>query len=457
MSKLSLDNITNISNPSAITTINNNSTSIEEAVENTLSRDGTSPNQMGSNLDMNSYHILNLPFPDQDSEPVRKGDVASLYLPPDGVLLGNAASKNVGTTIGTVAAGDDPRFSNTVIWGDGLSITGSTAKVNTASGITVSSDNVILDTTSPRNVDHSAVSILAGTGLTGGGTIESDQTLAIAFKNTSTFSGAVRTSPGGDLTLHVDGANGSDSNDGLTQATAVQTILRAYTILRKCYNTGGVNSNIQLYPATYSEKVFISAKEFLGELRIKGNYSDPTGYIIQGDGTGSGAAIEVTNGAVVTVGGLYLKCSNGGGCINTYSGGIATIEALTTMEPGLGNVGLYAQAGGHIDVQNRINFVNSCNYFMYANSGKIRFIANATPVFVSGNPTVVSSVAAVNTGTIDINTVASPWTVTGTVTGIRYKVENNGVINTNAGIGSVPNYFPGTVSGTTARGGVYVG
>jgi len=46
--------------PSAAANINSNSAIITAAMDNTLSRDGTSPNQMGANLDMNSFQILNI-------------------------------------------------------------------------------------------------------------------------------------------------------------------------------------------------------------------------------------------------------------------------------------------------------------------------------------------------------------------------------------------------------------
>ena len=46
-----------------ITTYNNNNALIEAALENTLSRDGTSPNTMSVNLDMNSNRIVNLTDP----------------------------------------------------------------------------------------------------------------------------------------------------------------------------------------------------------------------------------------------------------------------------------------------------------------------------------------------------------------------------------------------------------
>lgn len=44
----------------AVTTINANMDAIEAAVENTLSRDGTTPNQMGADIDMNNNDILNV-------------------------------------------------------------------------------------------------------------------------------------------------------------------------------------------------------------------------------------------------------------------------------------------------------------------------------------------------------------------------------------------------------------
>lgn len=69
--KLTLDDISNLQNESTVvTTLTQNNDRIETAVENTLSRDGTSPNQMLSNFDMNSYRILNCVDATVDQEPV---------------------------------------------------------------------------------------------------------------------------------------------------------------------------------------------------------------------------------------------------------------------------------------------------------------------------------------------------------------------------------------------------
>lgn len=79
MAKLTLSDLTSLANEaSAITTINTNSTAIEAALENTLSRDGTAPNDMDADLDMNSNRILNLPDPLGDQEPATKSWVLTL-------------------------------------------------------------------------------------------------------------------------------------------------------------------------------------------------------------------------------------------------------------------------------------------------------------------------------------------------------------------------------------------
>ena len=61
MAKLVLSDLSSLANdPSAVNTINTNSAAIETALENTLSRDGTSPNAMGAHLDMNGWMVINL-------------------------------------------------------------------------------------------------------------------------------------------------------------------------------------------------------------------------------------------------------------------------------------------------------------------------------------------------------------------------------------------------------------
>ncbi len=61
MAKLTLTDLASLTNEtSAITTINNNNDAIEQAMEKTLTRDGTSPNSLSAQLDMNTHKIINL-------------------------------------------------------------------------------------------------------------------------------------------------------------------------------------------------------------------------------------------------------------------------------------------------------------------------------------------------------------------------------------------------------------
>lgn len=72
MAKLTLTDIANGFSTSTVHRLNANNDAIEAALEKTLSRDGTSPNEMEADLDMNSNQILNLPQAVDDTEPVRK-------------------------------------------------------------------------------------------------------------------------------------------------------------------------------------------------------------------------------------------------------------------------------------------------------------------------------------------------------------------------------------------------
>lgn len=76
MTKITLSDLANLDNENtAVAAFNSNNTNIETAIENTLSRDGTSPNQMNAPLDMNSNRVINLPAPISNNEPARLVDL----------------------------------------------------------------------------------------------------------------------------------------------------------------------------------------------------------------------------------------------------------------------------------------------------------------------------------------------------------------------------------------------
>lgn len=90
MAKLTLQDI--VAGYKAKETINENNAATETALENTLSRDGTGPNEMEANLDMNSYRILNLPNAVQNQEPItlaQAGSIAGVTNPLTQEIIGS--------------------------------------------------------------------------------------------------------------------------------------------------------------------------------------------------------------------------------------------------------------------------------------------------------------------------------------------------------------------------------
>lgn len=76
MTKLTLSNIANLQNESTVvTTLTANNTATVTAMENTLSRDGTAPNMMNAQLDMNSNRIINLVDAVNEQEPATYGQL----------------------------------------------------------------------------------------------------------------------------------------------------------------------------------------------------------------------------------------------------------------------------------------------------------------------------------------------------------------------------------------------
>lgn len=78
MTKITLTSLANLQNETtAVNAINANDAILVTAIDNTLSRDGTSPNTMLAAIDMNSNQIYNLPAPSTVTSPARLIDVTS--------------------------------------------------------------------------------------------------------------------------------------------------------------------------------------------------------------------------------------------------------------------------------------------------------------------------------------------------------------------------------------------
>lgn len=177
--------------------------------------------------------------------------------------------------------------------GGGTIAASRTFVVGAGTGITVNADDVALDTAHVRNVDHSAVTISAGTGLTGGGTIAANRSLAIALNgvtNTLLAQMAQSTFKG-----RAAGAGTGDPIDlTATQATA---ILNAFV------GDSGAGGTKGLVPAPAAGDA--SASKFL---KADGTWVAPTG---SGTVTSVDTGAGLTGGPITTSGSVEVEGSFG--------------------------------------------------------------------------------------------------------------------------------------------------
>lgn len=176
------------SQTSAKQQINENFTDIQTALENTLSRDGTTPNAMSANLDMNSNRILNLPEPTDNSEPVRLGDIGGLT----GLDLGDIEA--IATQIAADAASAAQSASDAASY---VGAASQAPKWSTARTITVTGD---VSGTSPAwdgstNLTGFSISLASGVvtaAKLGTGAVVSHLGYTPASLSGATFTGDVR-------------------------------------------------------------------------------------------------------------------------------------------------------------------------------------------------------------------------------------------------------------------------
>lgn len=124
----------------AVTAVNANNETIEAAFTDVLSLSGVAPNQMQSNLDMNSYQIINLPTPVALTAPVRLTDLTTfagggtINAIPAGGTTGQALTKTSNTNY-AVGWSSVPTSPGTTVSGDVVTWNSTTGTATADSGI----------------------------------------------------------------------------------------------------------------------------------------------------------------------------------------------------------------------------------------------------------------------------------------------------------------------------------
>jgi hypothetical protein len=261
-------------------------------------------------------------------------------------------------------------------------------------------------------------------------------------------SGRVRF-PGGGVREQLDAArtyhvatSGNDAADGLSEETAFATLQRAMDAAL-ALDPLGHQVTVKLADGTYSSGGRMTAALFDGGiLIIRGNTTTPASVTIA---AGSGDAL-VFDGAGVRVQLEGLRVSGGVGVWARY-GAVVLLRsrnafgACTARHVGADNSG-YVEIIGEIAISG-----SSPTHLLAAQGGHI-LMAGST-VSLSGTPAFGSGFARAQQLGI-VSAYANSYS--GSATGSRYSVTQNGVIFVNGGGANV---FPGSAAGSVATGGQY--
>jgi hypothetical protein len=257
----------------------------------------------------------------------------------------------------------------------------------------------------------------------------------------------------GNADFYVGGTGANDLNDGsiaspwatLDRARAVLKTINnnGYTITVHCQGnfSGGLNINGAFPGGGFVQFIFASgssitvptgpcisatsnaAISIVGPVTLSATMPSPaTG----GDGD---AIFSATSGTITVNGVQYGACT--GSHIEAISGGV------------IQNIGNYAIVGNA--TQNHMTCSDGGVISMNVGSSVATITLIGTPSFGSAFVVVTS-----------LGDVFAPSTrigFSGSAVGIKYFVGSNGILNTVAG---GPNFFPGSIAGSTATGGQYL-
>ncbi|MBO9832855.1 hypothetical protein [Xanthomonas phaseoli] len=239
-----------------------------------------------------------------------------------------------------------------------------------------------------------------------------------------------------DLSLYVS-STGSDSNDGLSAATAFQTIQRAVNVVRARYSLCGYTVSINVADGTYVENVSMGNVTG-GVVRLVGSSSaiwrNTTGWVLVVD---AGSTVQISGfafGGGSTANDIVI--SYRASC--TFQGG-HVFAAMTGSQIVVTGNGVCYVAGNY-----SITGGGVCHYGVF-DGGQL--------VLRSITVTLISTPAFANAGRVgSINGGDATFTFSGAATGARYGINANGVIWVN---GKGPSAFPGNVAGYVNTGGSY--
>lgn len=266
----------------------------------------------------------------------------------------------------------------------------------------------------------------------------------------------VRESLTADRTYYVR-TDGSDSNNGLadTSGGAFLTIQKAIDVVANL-DVNGFDVNIQVGDGTYTQS--LQLKNYVGSTssafgaRIVGNLTTPANVVISVNSVLPCVNSEIASPWHLTGFKFTNAAATSGGGIQSNVNGIIFIGKL--------DCGSCSYA--HFATAYNGTIIFTVDYTISASGGGAHCVcaggAFAHTAYPTYGPITITASGTISHGgafvNVDLGGVFESYqaTFSGTFTGSRYSIVNNGVIQTYGGGAS---YFPGDAAGTTATGGVY--
>lgn len=252
-----------------------------------------------------------------------------------------------------------------------------------------------------------------------------------------------------DATFYVDGAAGSDANDGLAPGAA------AFATIQKAIDTaagldlGIHNVTISVADGTYAPftlKRCVGA----GAVSIVGNLTTPANVHV----TSADDNVTIVRGenvvTIYTIRGVKLSAAGGGGRYLLYGSGTTQIR-FGNIDFGAATNHIYCDLGALV----RTLSGPDGNYTISAGAARHLWAFWGGLIYISGGMTTLSGTPAFSTAFAVAGEragIRSSGTFSGSATGKRYEVTLNAVINTGGGGAG---YYPGNLTGTAASGGEY--
>ena len=294
--------------------------------------------------------------------------------------------------------------------GGSVSLGGSvTLNVGAGTGISVAADTVGLDTSNTRNVDHGSVSISAGTGLSGGGTIASSRTISLDYAGTNNFIDSASNLEGTTIAL-TDTIVYHDATDNNVKKGLVSDL--PFT------NSSGSVTSVAISGSDGIDVDSGSPITTSGTIAL-GLSNVPNSSLANSSITINGTAVSL--GGTINVGDITSVSAGTG-----LSGG-GTSGAVTINVDYLGTDNIILAAGAYP------NDIQGTDYILVSDSDNNAKKATVTALPFSNNQGTVTSVAISGTDGIDVDS-GSPITTNGTITLGLSNVPNSSLANSSVTI-----------------------